>query len=62
MQALLQGIKRFVRDEEGVTMVEYGLIAALIAVVCLAAVTVIGTQLNITFGKIGTALTTANNG
>jgi pilus assembly protein Flp/PilA len=60
MQALLQGIKRFVRDEEGVTMVEYGLIAALIAVVCLAAVTVIGTQLNITFGKIGTALTTAN--
>ena len=47
MQALLQGIKRFVRDEEGVTMVEYGLIAALIAVVCIAAVKVIGTQLDI---------------
>ena len=60
MQALLQGIKRFVRDEEGVTMVEYGLIAVLIAVVCLAAVTVIGTQLKITFGKIGDALTTTN--
>jgi pilus assembly protein Flp/PilA len=60
MQALIQGIKRFVREDEGVTMVEYGLIAALIAVVCLAAVTVIGTQLNVTFGKIGTALTTAN--
>ena len=39
MQALIQGIKRFMREEEGVTMVEYGLIAALIAVVCLAAVT-----------------------
>jgi len=60
MQALIQGIKRFVREEEGVTMVEYGLIAALIAVVCLAAVTTMGTQLSITFGKIGTALTTAN--
>jgi pilus assembly protein Flp/PilA len=60
MQALIQGIKRFAREEEGVTMVEYGLIAALIAVVCLTAVTVIGTQLNVTFGKIGTALTTAN--
>jgi Flp pilus assembly pilin Flp len=28
------GIKRFLKDEEGVTMVEYGLIAALIAIVC----------------------------
>ena len=60
MQALLQGIKRFVRDEEGVTMVEYGLLAALIAVVCIAAVKIIGTQLNVTFDKIGAALTTAN--
>lgn len=60
MQALIQGIKRFVREEEGVTMVEYGLIAALIAVVCLAAVTSIGTELKVTFGKIVTALNTAN--
>lgn len=61
MQALIQGVKRFVREEEGVTMVEYGLIAALIAVVCIAAVTVVGTQLRTTFTAIGTALTNANS-
>jgi pilus assembly protein Flp/PilA len=62
MQALIQGVKRFVREEEGVTMVEYGLIAALIAVVCIAAVTVVGTQLRTTFTTIGTSLTGANTG
>jgi pilus assembly protein Flp/PilA len=61
MQALIQGVKRFVREEEGVTMVEYGLIAALIAVVCIAAVTVVGTQLRATFTTIGTSLTNANS-
>jgi pilus assembly protein Flp/PilA len=60
MQALVNGIKRFVAEEDGVTMVEYGLIAALIAVVCIAAVTVVGTQLRTTFTAIGNALTTAN--
>ena len=53
-------IQKFVRDEEGVTAIEYGLIAALIAVAIIAAVTVVGTQLDATFDKIGTALTTAN--
>ena len=48
------------RDEKGVTALEYGLIAALIAVVIVTAVTTIGTQLNATFGKVGTQLTTAN--
>ena len=60
MKAIVNQAKRFIRDEEGATMVEYGLMLALIAVVCIAAVTIIGTQLNITFGKIGTAVTTAN--
>ncbi|WPC67758.1 Flp family type IVb pilin [Rhodoferax ferrireducens] len=53
-------IQKFVREEEGVTAIEYGLIAALIAVVIIGAVTIIGTQLATTFGTIGTALTTAN--
>jgi len=53
-------IQKFVRDEEGVTAIEYGLIAALIAVVIIAAVTIVGTQLRATFTAIGTALTTAN--
>jgi pilus assembly protein Flp/PilA len=43
-------------SEEGVTAIEYGLIAALIAVVIIAAVTLIGTNLNIIFGKISAAL------
>ena len=53
-------IQKFVRDEEGVTAIEYGLIAALIAVVIITAVTIVGTQLQAVFTTIGTALTTAN--
>lgn len=51
---------RLLRDESGATAVEYGLIAALIIVICIAAITIIGTQLNKTFGSVGTALTNAN--
>ena len=36
----------FFQDEEGATMVEYGLMVALIAVVCITAVALIGTNLN----------------
>lgn len=57
---MLNMIKQFAREEDGVTAIEYGLIAALIAVVIIAAVTIVGTQLNIVFSKIGNALTTAN--
>ena len=49
-------IKQFARDEEGVTAIEYGLIAALIAVVIIAAVTIVGTQLRATFTTVGNAL------
>jgi pilus assembly protein Flp/PilA len=57
---LVPFIQKFVRDEEGVTAIEYGLIAALIAVVIIAAVTIVGTQLRAVFTTIGGALTTAN--
>lgn len=57
---IMNFIKNFIREEDGVTAIEYGLIAALIAVVIIASVTIVGTQLKITFTKIGTALTTAN--
>ncbi|AYM77852.1 Flp/Fap pilin component [Janthinobacterium sp. HH103] len=53
-------IKNFIREEDGVTAIEYGLIAALIAVVIIAAITIVGTQLKKTFSTIGTKLTTAN--
>ncbi len=43
---------RFLKDEEGVTAIEYGLIAALIAVGIIAAVTAVGLKLKATFNKI----------
>jgi pilus assembly protein Flp/PilA len=49
-------ISRFVRDESGATAIEYGLIAALIAVVIITGVTAVGTTLNTTFGKVTTGL------
>ena len=57
----MKSIQKFLRDEDGVTAIEYGLIAALIAVVIIAAVTIVGTQLNKTFTKVGTSLNTANS-
>lgn len=47
---------RFVRDESGATAIEYGLIAALIAVVIITALTSIGTKLSATFTSIATNL------
>ena len=44
--------KRFLRDESGATAIEYGLIAALIAVVIITAVTAVGTNLSGTFNTI----------
>ena len=46
-------ILRFVHDEKGATAIEYGLIAALIAVVIIGAVTVVGTGLQATFSTVG---------
>jgi pilus assembly protein Flp/PilA len=48
---------RFVKDQAGVTAIEYGLIAALIAVVIITAVTTVGTDLKATFTSIAAALT-----
>jgi len=42
----------FLRDESGATAIEYGLIAALIAVVIITAITAVGTQLSATFNSI----------
>ena len=44
------------RDEEGQGLVEYGLILALISVVCIAALTLIGTSINTKLGAVNTAL------
>ena len=44
--------KRFVDDEAGVTAIEYGLIAALVAVAAVAAFTTLGTQLGTVFTTV----------
>lgn len=51
-----QAAVKFLRDEEGATAVEYGLIAALIAVAIMATVTDLGERLNGIFTKIFNAL------
>ena len=52
-------ITKFIREEDGVTAIEYGLIAALIAVVIIASVQLVGTELKLVFTAISTALTAA---
>jgi pilus assembly protein Flp/PilA len=54
-------IKTFGKDKKGVTMLEYGIIAALIAVVCIGTITTIGTKLNAAFTTISTDLPAASN-
>jgi len=57
MGRFIQAAKQFARDEEGVTAIEYGLIAFLIAVVIVAAVRLTGTNLNAVFNAVAGALT-----
>jgi pilus assembly protein Flp/PilA len=54
-------LRKFVRDESGATAIEYGLIAACIAIAIIVAAQGVGTQLNVTFQKVKTELD-ANNG
>jgi pilus assembly protein Flp/PilA len=49
-------LNRFVKEESGVTAIEYGLIAGLVAVVIIAAVTTAGTSLNGVWTVISTTL------
>lgn len=48
------------RNEEGATAIEYGLIAALIAVAAITAMSSLGTQLSTTFNKVSTELAAKN--
>jgi len=58
MVKLRVAARKFVGDESGATAIEYGLIAALIAVVIIGALTTIGSNLNLAFTNIGTNLAT----
>lgn len=52
----MRTIKRFLSTDDGATAIEYGLIAALIAVVIIGALTTIGTNLTTTFNSVATGL------
>jgi len=49
-------LPRFIKDEAGATAIEYGLIAALIGVVIITAVTQVGTEVKATFDDVSTGL------
>jgi pilus assembly protein Flp/PilA len=56
---LAQLLVRFGNDEQGAALVEYGILVGLIAVICIAAVTIVGTQVSAAFSKIASSLTAA---
>jgi pilus assembly protein Flp/PilA len=51
-------INRLRRDDEGAALVEYGMLVGLIAVICVVAVTTLGTEVSTAFSKIASALST----
>jgi len=56
---MLKHVKLFCRDEDGATAIEYGLIAALVAVAAIGALTTLGTSLNNIFGSVSNTLINA---
>ena len=54
-------INKLIRDEAGATAIEYGLIAALIAVAAITAMNGLGTQLRATFNATSTAMSSASS-
>jgi pilus assembly protein Flp/PilA len=49
-------VRRLIQSEDGVTAIEYGLIAALVAIVIITAVTLLGTNLSSVFNKVATSV------
>lgn len=56
MKKMLNGVRNFIREEEGASAVEYGLLVALIAVVIITAVTTLGTNLCTKFSSVASAI------
>lgn len=59
-ETMIMIFNAILRDESGATAIEYGLIAALIAVAVMTTVSGLGSQLNTTFSKTSTRLSAAN--
>ncbi len=52
MTKLLAACQGFARDEDGASLAEYGLLLALIAVVCITAIALLGTQISSMFSTV----------
>ncbi len=56
MRGLASKVQRFLKSEDGPTAVEYAVMLALIIVVCIGAITTLGTNANTTFTTVGTKI------
>jgi pilus assembly protein Flp/PilA len=56
MTKLRAAAAKFIRDEEGASLAEYGLLIALIAVVCIGGMTILGTKINSMFNTLSTSI------
>lgn len=61
MKEMKKIVTDFLKEEEGVTALEYALIAALIAVAIIAALSFLGIQIGDTFNEVGTEMQNAGN-
>ena len=56
MKKLAQSVVNFLKDEDGPTAVEYAVMLALIIVVCIVAITALGTNANATFSSVSSTI------
>ena len=59
---MLRNLKTFLNDEDGATAIEYGLIAALVSVAAIGALTAMGGSLSTLFNSVSSVLSTAAGG
>lgn len=62
MNTMFEGIKRFVREEDGASAVEYALLAAIIGIGIVASTGTLKDAIVTAFTNVGTAITTASGG
>lgn len=55
-------IKAFLKDESGATMIEYGLVAALVSVAAIIALQLLGAELQVIFNTVSSYLSSASGG
>lgn len=61
LKKVLDGVKRLWTEEEGQGMAEYGLILALVAIVVIAALTLLGNNIRSRFEQVGNTIGNSNN-